>query len=86
MQSIHTIVSRASTHSRVSAHNIEFQGVKVATSMQMYGNYIPGKYPCGPKSRVMFKASMGAYLQGHYGNVRVCGALVRFGCYQHRHE
>ena len=33
----------------------EFQGVTVAASIQTYGIYIPGKRPCGPKSRVMFK-------------------------------
>ena len=30
----------------------KFQGVNVAASILMYGNYIPGKLPCGPKSRV----------------------------------
>ena len=34
---------------------IEFQGVTVAASIQTYGIFIPGKRPCGPKSRVMFK-------------------------------
>ena len=33
----------------------EFQGVTVAASIQTYGIYIPGKRPCGPKPRVMFK-------------------------------
>ena len=33
----------------------EFQGVTVAASIQTYGIYIPGKCPCGLKSRVMFK-------------------------------
>ena len=33
----------------------KFQGVTVAASIQTYGIYIPGKRPCGPKSRVMFK-------------------------------
>ena len=33
----------------------EYQGVTVAASLQTYGIYIPGKRPCGPKSRVMFK-------------------------------
>ena len=33
----------------------EFQGVTIAASIQTYGIYIPGKCPCGPKSRVMFK-------------------------------
>ena len=33
----------------------EFQGVTVAASMQTYGVYIPGKRPCGPKSRVILK-------------------------------
>ena len=33
----------------------EFQGVTVATSIQTYGICIPGKRPCRPKSRVMFK-------------------------------
>ena len=37
------------------------QGVYVAASIQMYGNYILGKPPCGPKS-----FNMGAY-PGHYG-------------------
>ena len=32
-----------------------FQGVNVADTIQMYGKYIPGKHPCGPKSRCMFK-------------------------------
>ena len=32
-----------------------FQGVNVAASIQTYGNYVPGKHPCGPKSRCMFK-------------------------------
>ena len=32
-----------------------FQGVNVAASIQMYGNYIPGKRPCGPKSQIMFR-------------------------------
>ena len=34
---------------------ISFQGVNVAASIQMYGNYIPGERPCGPKSHGMFK-------------------------------
>ena len=33
----------------------EFQGVTAAASIQTYGIYIPGKRPCGPKSRVVFK-------------------------------
>ena len=32
-----------------------FQGVNVAASIQTYGNYVPVKCPCGPKSRCMFK-------------------------------
>ena len=32
-----------------------FQGVNIAASIQMYGNYVPGKHPCGPNS-------------GHYSN------------------
>ena len=32
-----------------------FQGVNVADTIQIYGNYIPGKCPCGPKSGYMFK-------------------------------
>ena len=32
-----------------------FQGVNVAASIQTYGKYVPGKCPCGPKSRCMFK-------------------------------
>ena len=32
-----------------------FQGINVAASIQMYGIYIPGKHPCEPKLRVMFK-------------------------------
>ena len=32
-----------------------FQGVNVAATIQTYGNYVPGKCPCGPKSRCMFK-------------------------------
>ena len=32
-----------------------FQGVNVTASIQTYGNYIPGKCPCWPKSRVVFK-------------------------------
>ena len=32
-----------------------FQGATVAASIQMYGILIPGKRPCGPKSRVIFK-------------------------------
>ena len=38
-----------------------FQGVNVAASIQTHGNYVPGKRPCGPKSRCMFKRP------GHYG-------------------
>ena len=32
-----------------------FQGANVAASIQTYGILIPGKRPCGPKSRVTFK-------------------------------
>ena len=32
-----------------------FQGVNVAASIQTYGNYVPGKRPCGPKLQCMFK-------------------------------
>ena len=32
-----------------------FQGVNVAASIQTYGNYVPGKHPCGTKSRCMLK-------------------------------
>ena len=32
-----------------------FQGVTVAASIQTYGILIPGKRPCGPKLRVIFK-------------------------------
>ena len=49
------IVSWESTHSQVSSHALYFYGVNVAASIQMYGFYIPGKRPSGPKSRVMFK-------------------------------
>ena len=31
------------------------QGATVAASIQTYGILIPGKRPCGPKTRVMFK-------------------------------
>ena len=33
----------------------KFQGVTVAASIRTYGIYIPGKCPCGPKSRVILK-------------------------------
>jgi hypothetical protein len=49
---VNTIVSWASTHSRVST---AFHGDNVAASMQTYAIYIPGKRPCGPKSQGMFK-------------------------------
>ena len=32
-----------------------FQGATIAASIQMYGIYVPGKCPCGPKLQVMFK-------------------------------
>ena len=32
-----------------------FQGVNVADTIQMYENHIPGKRPCRPKLRCMFK-------------------------------
>ena len=32
-----------------------FQGATVAASIQTCGIFIPGKRPCGPKSRIMFK-------------------------------
>ena len=32
-----------------------FQGATIAASIQTYGILIPGKRPCGPKSRVIFK-------------------------------
>ena len=41
----YTVVSQVSTHVPRS-----FQGVNVAASIQTYGNYVPGKRPCGPKS------------------------------------
>ena len=51
-----TVVSRASAHSRPGKRPCtSFQGVNVAASIQTYGNYVPGKHPCGPKSRCMFK-------------------------------
>ena len=41
---LHTVVSRASAHSRVSAHVPYFK----AASIQTYGILIPGKSPCTP--------------------------------------
>ena len=32
-----------------------FQGVNVPAYIQTYGNYVPGKRPCRPKLRCMFK-------------------------------
>ena len=32
-----------------------FHGATVAASIQTYGILIPGKHPCGPKLRAMFK-------------------------------
>ena len=54
---IPTVVSQASTHSRVSAHVPHFEGPlrTVAASIQTYGILIPGKRPCGPKLGVMSK-------------------------------
>ena len=53
-------MSRASAHSWVSTHVPHFKGscnVYVAASIQTYKILIPGKHPCGPKSRVTFKRS-----------------------------
>ena len=36
-----------------------FQGVNATASIQTYRSYIPGKCPCGPKSRVMIKSAHG---------------------------
>ena len=68
-----TVVSRASTHSQVSAH----VQVNVAASIQMYDILIPGKRPCGPKLLVM-----GAY-PGHYGNITILWPFRRH-CREHR--
>ena len=50
-----TVVSRASAHFRGKRPCTPFQGVNVAVSIQTYGILIPGKRPCRPKLRVMFK-------------------------------
>ena len=53
---VHTVVSWANTHSRVSTHVPHFKGsMYIAASIQMYGVLIPGKRPSGPKLRVMLK-------------------------------
>ena len=46
---VHTVVSRAKRPCT------SFQGATVSASTQTYGILIPGKRPCGPKLRVMFK-------------------------------
>ena len=40
-----TVVFRASAHSPGKHPFITFQGINIAASIQMYGSFIPGKYP-----------------------------------------
>ena len=55
---ITTIVFQASVHfGPGKSPCTAFQGVNVyiGASVQTYAIYVPGKHPCGPKLRVMFK-------------------------------
>ena len=72
---IFTVVSQTSTHSRDMC---SFKGVNIAASTQMYGSYIPGKHPCGPRLQVMFKRPW-AFTREHYGNSKKSHEFCKIG-------